>query len=517
MKAKPRPDLNTALHPDDPKIRIEILSLIVQYLEDQCFHASALNLKDEIRLKIANFSARHRQLKKLRGAITSGDWSQIDHITAGLCPKPTLLYSILRHRFFELLAQGDNITALQFLSTRLREHRVDEDVPGDFERLCLLIVDAASPSQSPQLPDVNESRQKIIEAIDEALTDCDVPIIEPTLPNHRLTDLLQQAVTFQFGDYPPNEQLTSLVSDFQPSVIPTGPPIELPIHHQASIKSLTFVPGSNTLLSGSTDKTICVWSSEKKKLIGKLEGHKGRIWALAATENFAASASSDGTVKLWSMSDYSQKAEFVGHSGDIYSVDIERGNRHIVSGGYDQSVIVWDASTQNPETTLKGHSGAVTAVLFDPTGQVVVSGGKDLTIQLWDVRTYLATSQLSPVLGEVTGLDADSTFSQILASTKDNTIRIWDMRMLDRVQVLKGHQNASKHFVRAHFGPGDKTVISGSDDGKIYCWNIETGKVIDKMRAHPMGVFDVVWSSHTHCFASFGDDVNVMLWKPHKI
>ena len=512
-----RPDLDAALQPDDPHIRAQLLSMIVQYLEDSGLYASALNLRDEVRYKVSRDVARSKQLVRLRSAVVSGDWTQMEHFTAKLCTNPSLLYRVLRHRFFELLAQGDTTTALQFLATRLREHRVHEDVPGDFDRLCLTIVEAASPSQSAQLPDVQESRAQILAVIDRELKACTTPLIEQAPPPKRLLEVLGQAVEFQFGRFPPQEPVETLISDYHPSVVPAHESVALPQVHRGKVRSLAFVPGTNTLLSGSCDKTVVVWDTASRQKLGKLKGHRGRVWTIAAGKENAVTGSSDGTVRLWSIGEKSELAVFRGHEGDVYSVDVESGMRHIVSGGYDQSVIVWDTPTQAAETTLKGHSGSVTAVLVDPSGKTIVSGGNDLTLQLWDARSCLATGQLAPILREVTSLSADSTFTRIVAATQDNTNRIWDLRMTDKVVVLKGHQNSSKHFVKARFGPGDKTIIGGSDDGKIYIWDAITGQQIDRMRAHPMGVFDIVWSSHSHSFASCGEDTNVLLWGPRAL
>lgn len=511
-----RPDLRSSLHYDEPKLKNEILLMIVQYLEDSQYYASALNLRDEIRLQCSLDTQRGKQLTTLRSSITSGDWSTIENLTMELCSTPNLLYTILRHRFYELLLQGDTTTALQFLSTRLREYKSHEDVPGDFDRLCLLVVEAASPSQTPHLPDLEQSRTQIIAAIDKELSKSDMPLVEEKVSKQRLINLIKQAVTFQYGTFPPKEPIKSLITDFEPSVIPTGKPIELTPSavHTSAVKALAFVPGSNLLLSGSNDKTLCLWSAATKKLIGCLHGHTGRIWSIAANDKYGVTSSSDSTVKLWSITEQKEVATFRGHTGDVYCVDIEDGGGHLLSGGYDQSIVLWDTPTQIAETILKGHSGAVTAVQFDKTGKLVVSGGADLTVQLWDVRSYLATIQLSPVLSEVTSLSADKSFTHILAATKDNTNRIWDLRKTDSVLLLKGHSNASKHFVRARYGPDDKTVIGGSDDGRIYCWDATTGKVIDKLRAHQKGVFDIVWSSHAHLFASCGNDNKVLLWTP---
>jgi WD40 repeat protein len=133
------------------------------------------------------------------------------------------------------------------------------------------------------------------------------------------------------------------------------------------------------------------------------------------------------------------------------------------------------------------------------------------------VRGGLVSAQLGPVLGEVTSLAADAQFVRVLAATKDNTNRIWDLRMPEAVLLLRGHRNAGRHFVRARFGPDERTVIGGSDDGKLYCWDAASAAVIDKVAAHGGGVYDVVWSSHGHCFASCGNEPGIILWSPRKL
>jgi WD40 repeat protein len=343
-------------------------------------------------------------------------------------------------------------------------------------------------------------------------------LIEKAPPEHRLLDLLQQAVSFQFGNFPPRDPISSLVTDFRPSVVPSRESVRLPVQHTGNVKALAFIPGTNTLLSGSTDHSMCAWDVSEMRYLGRLAGHEGRIWSIATGGDFAATGGGDGTVRLWSVGGITSnlRAIFNGHQGDVYSVDVEPGGTRIVSGGCDQSIMIWDGSTQSPEACLKGHSESVTAVLFAGSGQTVISGGNDLTVQLWDIRSCLATEQLTPVLGEVSSLAVDSGFTKILAATRDNTNRIWDRRMNAPVVMLKGHRNASRHFVRARFGPDDQTVIGGSDDGKIYCWNARTGEIIDVIPAHPKGVFDMVWNSHGHCFASCGDDTNIIIWSPQR-
>ena len=51
------------------------------------------------------------------------------------------------------------------------------------------------------------------------------------------------------------------------------------------------------------------------------------------------------------------------------------------------------------------------------------------------------------------------------------------------LQSYKGHTN-TEYRIRSILGMADSTVISGSEDGKLYAWDLLEGKVIETMEAH---------------------------------
>lgn len=45
---------------------------------------------------------------------------------------------------------------------------------------------------------------------------------------------------------------------------------------------------------------------------------------------------------------------------------------------------------------------------------------------------------------------------------------MWDIRNKKMIQRYRGHQNFVSNFVKASFGPEEKIIISGSEDGIMY-------------------------------------------------
>lgn len=59
------------------------------------------------------------------------------------------------------------------------------------------------------------------------------------------------------------------------------------------------------------------------------------------------------------------------------------------------------------------------------------------------------------------------------------------------LQSYKGHTNTD-YRIRSSLGLGDSIVVSGSEDGKIYVWDVLEGKVVETIIAHERKVASAV-------------------------
>ena len=72
--------------------------------------------------------------------------------------------------------------------------------------------------------------------------------------------------------------------------------------HAMPVRSLTFVPGSNFILSGSDDKRVNLYDpGSKNPKLASLPGHDSWVLSVAhnPTQEQFATSSSDKTVKIW--------------------------------------------------------------------------------------------------------------------------------------------------------------------------------------------------------------------------
>ena len=124
------------------------------------------------------------------------------------------------------------------------------------------------------------------------------------------------------------------------------------------------------------------------------------------------------------------------------------------------------------------------------------------TISIWADQCFCIDGNVDPV----TSVQQTRDGNAILASTLDSTIRLMDKGNGNLLQSYRGHTNTD-YRIRSCFGLGDSVVISGSEDGHIYAWDLLEGKVIDKVRAHNGKVASAVAFNHARKeWASAGVD-----------
>ena len=346
--------------------------------------------------------------------------------------------------------------------------------------------------------------------------------------------------------------VTSLLRDYTAPCVPNTPYTVLR-GHTDGVKSVAWLPSAHNgyegggsaplLLSAGNDMTVRLWSARDGQCLAALDGHTARVWQLAVskTGQLVASAAADGTVRLWRVGDATTEAwaaeasssavngsggggsgnearmayaaTLSGHTGDVYSVGFHPSAEQVVTAGYDRSVRLFDASIGVESRVLVGHELPAREAVFNSTGNLVVSGGKDATVRFWDVRSALCVRKLSHSLGEVTSVQLSQDGTQLLASSKDNSIRLWDVRAARPLRAFKGHQNTSKNFVRARFGPARDLVLSGSEDGCVCVWSLASAELLHKLRGHTDVSYDAVWCEEHGLLASCSHDGTVRTWR----
>ncbi|KAI9439389.1 WD40 repeat-like protein [Russula earlei] len=274
------------------------------------------------------------------------------------------------------------------------------------------------------------------------------------------------------------------------------------------------------IISASDGPSIDVHSPATGHLLRSLSGHKGGVWALATTGDTLVSGSTDRTVRVWDIPAGRCTHVFGGHTSTVrclaivkpewVEVDVDpddgddgRGNVRmekwpkrplIVTGSRDRSLRVWhlprpgdpDEANFDPEDGwvisqvdvdknpyhklhLEGHQQAVRALAA--RGRTLVSGSYDSTVRVWDIITGTCRWVLEGHSNKVYSVVLDSARRRVCSGSLDYTVRVWNLRTGECQYTLTGHAS-----LVGLLGLSPSHLVSAGADATLRVWDPETGE-----------------------------------------
>jgi mitogen-activated protein kinase organizer 1 len=322
----------------------------------------------------------------------------------------------------------------------------------------------------------------------------------------------------------------------------------------------------------------------------KLTGHNGIVHAVAyssGAQSYILTGSSDRTIRLYnptkaplsSVAPSTSNAyppglvnKYSAHGYEVLSIDVNETNEHFVSTGGDKTVFLWDVQTAQTIRRYTGHAGRVNRGVFGGEGDsIIATGSFDGTVKIWDVKsnsykpimtlddakdsiTDVAIHDAEIIAASVDGrvrsydlrtgmcqadvigypctsLGVSKKGTELLVNSLDSTIRLMDRTTGELLKAYKDDAYTNNEFrVRSTLGLNDSVVLSGSDNGMVFVWDILGGDCLHRFKHSEMrevqgagimagqtGKKDVV-SAVAFCqtrreWASAGGDGNVVVWK----
>ena len=202
--------------------------------------------------------------------------------------------------------------------------------------------------------------------------------------------------------------------------------------------------------------------------------------------------------------------------GEIRAVTFSPdGNTFAV--GSSAGIWLYDAETRGELALLTGDTYTVGSVAFSADGTKLLGTGD--TVKLWSILTgenlatfttftkgeYIASAALSP---DGTLIAAGSVYLQF--PDLIGRIFLWDVVTHRNIATF---QAAMEGVIALAFSPDGKTLASGSRDGKVKIYDVETGEN-RSLAGHAAEVRSIVYSPDGTQIASLGeyDDSTIKLW-----
>lgn len=222
-------------------------------------------------------------------------------------------------------------------------------------------------------------------------------------------------------------------------------------------------------------------------------GHEDVLLCLiAVTDDLIAVGSKDNTISLWRLSTREKIGVLEGHKGSICSLAALKTakNCYLFSGSdhEDGSIIVWDLlDLKNLDDCLVnrliGHNAAVVALLSLQDGQTIISGSYDKEILIWNIYSGKTIQRLAGHNSSITSLNLPKDQNRFVSASLDNTINVWKLNYKENLGSRSFESGYLERTIKNNTFvcslnclSDSRTLVTGSKDGKIKFWNMDSGE-----------------------------------------
>jgi len=287
----------------------------------------------------------------------------------------------------------------------------------------------------------------------------------------------------------------------------------LAVGHEGPVRAVRFNSDGNYCMTCGSDKTLRLSNPYKGTLLKTYIGHGYEVLdAVAANENDKiASCGTDKTVILWDVSTGKCIRKFKGHMGAINCVKANQPDFTVlVSGSYDATVRCWDtrSKSKEPIQILNDAKDSIPSVQI--SDHTILTGSVDGYLREYDLRLGKLTEDC---MGEsITSVSFTNDGQCLLASSLDSRIRLIDRYSGELLNSFKGHQS-STYKIDCCLSHDDKYVVSGSEDGSLFIWDLVESHVTKQFeKGHTSVAYSISVHPHELCILSAGS-YNVKLWQ----
>ena len=236
----------------------------------------------------------------------------------------------------------------------------------------------------------------------------------------------------------------------------------------------------------------------------------GSILSLAYSPkgDFVAGAGTTGRIYLWRMADGQIHTLLPGHQAWIYELAYSPDGQRLVSAAEEPCVKIWDLTTGRRLDSLSFPCLATYAVAFSPDGETLAIGSSNPDIFLYQIssrQTQLLSGHQQDILA--IAFSADQRF--LASGSRDGTVRLWDLQTGECLHIWNAHAALVRSVA---FSQDGAWLVSGGDDCDIRRWHTQTGQCLTVFEGHQKAVYAVCISPDGRTLISGSEDQTIRCW-----
>jgi len=246
------------------------------------------------------------------------------------------------------------------------------------------------------------------------------------------------------------------------------------------------------------------------------DAHLADIFALAVTPTYIITASGDSSIKLWNTisPDHKLVHQFpVAHRLGAHHVVVSQEGQIAASAGFAGEIIIWDLNklTRLHEISPSKDPGGIWALALSRQGDMLACSTCDGKVNIWDLKTE------APSIARQYG--TKGSFGMCVDISPDGTL------------VASGHENGGIYMFnnetgRMHhslhgivkpvrsvrFSPFGKLLAAAGDANVVALFDVVSGEQVANLIGHTSWIFSLAWNFTGEHLVSVSFDGKAKVW-----
>jgi WD40 repeat protein len=318
--------------------------------------------------------------------------------------------------------------------------------------------------------------------------------------------LLAETTALMPGDGQPIElRILAAGLDRSDEVVDAGSPI----------RCLAFLAETDTLVTGSDDGLIRVWSGRPRRAVATLPGEIGPLTGLMTSPDgeVLLAAGRSGTARLWRTADWQPVATLAGHAKSLDAAIFDPSGRYVATASWDGTARLWDARSGTLLHRFGGEPEAagkrMPAVCFDHAGGRLLTGRGDGMITVWEVPGGRRLAETLPTGSNLYGLAVAPDDGRFATASLDGVVRVFDLDTAAERLTLEGHTGSVRSLA---FSPDGRRIATASEDRTIRLWRCVDGSE-EMVLEHAAPVYGIRFDRAGRWLAAASSDCTAAVWR----
>jgi WD40 repeat protein len=142
---------------------------------------------------------------------------------------------------------------------------------------------------------------------------------------------------------------------------------------------------------------IKIWNANTGKLVINI-GPTGKAYCLAWPGKTLISGSFDGKIRIWSTTTWQQIAVLTGHTDPVQDIAVSPNGRILASASWDGTARLWNLEHGQPISSPLQHADHVHCLSFSADGKALATGCWDNNAYTWNVFAIVREAGLEELL-----------------------------------------------------------------------------------------------------------------------